>query len=259
MPNQIESKICQSDQQGSTASANAISKPFGIKALDEALNKTIKRGNVYEVFGSTGTGKTTLATQFLVEGAKEGNKGFIIVTDSSVEQYVRNAERLSFGFRKYRDEGLIEAIGLSDRFWSLKWSATEDPKNFGRYMEDTTEAIKKLASESNAKRIVIDTITPMLTGDRFDISRFVNSLAVKEAVVIITSGISNNDNSLGYERNVVSGVIELKGTSTDGTKEARIVKMPGTHYEGPIEYTISSEGITPVSSEKVHSMLRIIR
>ena len=42
----------------------------GVEGLDDILAGGLRRGRVYLIEGSPGTGKTTIATQFLLAGAR---------------------------------------------------------------------------------------------------------------------------------------------------------------------------------------------
>jgi circadian clock protein KaiC len=50
----------------------------GIDGLDEILRGGLPRNRIYLVQGLPGTGKTTLALQFLLQGAKDGERGLYI-------------------------------------------------------------------------------------------------------------------------------------------------------------------------------------
>lgn len=49
----------------------------GIEGLDKMLNGGLIPGRAYLVKGGPGTGKTTLAVHFLMEGVKNGEKMLI--------------------------------------------------------------------------------------------------------------------------------------------------------------------------------------
>src|SRR3954454_15747183 len=58
----------------------------GIQGLDQVLNGGLLPGQNYMVRGISGAGKTTLAMQFLMEGARRGQAGlFIGLTESEAE------------------------------------------------------------------------------------------------------------------------------------------------------------------------------
>lgn len=50
----------------------------GIAGLDDILRGGLAKGFLYLIEGNPGAGKTTLALQFLIEGARRGEKGLYI-------------------------------------------------------------------------------------------------------------------------------------------------------------------------------------
>src|SRR6202011_5552991 len=61
----------------------------GIWGLDNILSGGFSRGHVFLVEGAPGTGKTTIALQFLMEGARAGEK-CLYITLSETEQELRD-------------------------------------------------------------------------------------------------------------------------------------------------------------------------
>ena len=47
---------------------------MGVPGLDEVLGGGLPRNHLYLLQGKPGTGKTTLALQYLLEGARRGEK-----------------------------------------------------------------------------------------------------------------------------------------------------------------------------------------
>ncbi|MEN3973400.1 ATPase domain-containing protein [Sphingomicrobium sp. XHP0235] len=64
----------------------------GVEGLDDVTAGGLQRGRIYLLEGSPGAGKTTIATQFLREGAKNGERG-LYITLSETEEELRSGAR----------------------------------------------------------------------------------------------------------------------------------------------------------------------
>src|SRR6186997_760234 len=65
--------------------------PTGIAGLDDILAGGLPRGCFYLVQGDPGSGKTTLALQFLLEGLRRGEKVFYITLSETREELLKVA------------------------------------------------------------------------------------------------------------------------------------------------------------------------
>jgi circadian clock protein KaiC len=72
------------EEPGKTASK----AKFGVSGLDDVLGGGLARNRLYLIEGAPGSGKTTLALQFLLEGASVGEQG-LYITLSETEQELR--------------------------------------------------------------------------------------------------------------------------------------------------------------------------
>src|SRR5437870_4664923 len=68
----------------------------GISGLDAVLCGGLPRNRLYLLEGNPGVGKTTLALQFLLEGAKRGEKGLYITLSETKDEL--NAVAASHGW-----------------------------------------------------------------------------------------------------------------------------------------------------------------
>ncbi len=219
---------------------------FGIKKLDENIGGLMKKGNIYMLSGAPGSGKTALCTQFLVEGAKKGERGMIILTDMQGRDFISHVESFSYGFRDYYKRGGIEVLEISNRILKLKGSVSSDYSSVKNYIGTLTSQLKTLVAEYNISRLVIDPITPLIVADNDFLNQFFKALSVPQTYTLVTSGIGKSDESVyGMEQFFVSGLIKLGSDEpTSDIRKASVVKMSGGVYnETPFFYKITNRGI----------------
>jgi circadian clock protein KaiC len=85
----------------------------GVPGLDELLGGGLLKRSVTVVSGSAGIGKTTLASQFVLEGAKRGEPGLYVTLEEGPEQLMASADALGLPLRAAVDKGLIELLHIS--------------------------------------------------------------------------------------------------------------------------------------------------
>jgi circadian clock protein KaiC len=81
--------------------------PSGIEALDELLGGGIERGTSTLVVGSAGTGKSTLAAQFVAAAAARGQNGALFIFDESKHTLLSRAAGLGIDLQGPIDEGRV--------------------------------------------------------------------------------------------------------------------------------------------------------
>jgi circadian clock protein KaiC len=81
---------------------------IGSAPLDELFGGGVFDGSITLVAGISGSGKTVLGTQLLLEGAKNQRRGLMISLDEHPEQVMRNAETLGLNLREHLESGTIQ-------------------------------------------------------------------------------------------------------------------------------------------------------
>ncbi len=127
----------------------------GIPGLDSVLGGGIARNRLHLLEGSPGTGKTTIALQFLLAGAAKGEVG-IYVSLAETEEELRDGAR-SHGWEIPKGIEIFELVPPEsvldpDQHQSLLYSSDLE---LGETMQRIFEAIERL----KPKRVVIDSLS----------------------------------------------------------------------------------------------------
>src|ERR1700704_757993 len=127
----------------------------GIRGLDDILSGGFSRGHVFLMEGAPGTGKTTVALQFLLEGAKAGEK-CLYITLSETERELRDGAA-SHGWSV--DDGIEvfellppESLLDSDQQQSLLYSSDLE-------LGETTKQICEAVEKAQPSRVVLDSLS----------------------------------------------------------------------------------------------------
>ena len=212
----------------------------GISGLDEVLKGGLREGCCVLVAGTPGAGKTILAMQFIVEGAKKGEPGVYITSEESVEDIRNYIESLGWDIKKYEKNGLITLI--------------EQPISSKKLM--SIAAPLEVIRSKKIKRVVLDSLTLFeythVSGEmdyRKEVLDFV--MKMKEIGVTLMSvsekSISNID-EIQYEPEdfLFDGLIVLMRVRKSSSFEHCIMipKMRGQdHSADVVPFTIGQGGI----------------
>jgi circadian clock protein KaiC len=119
----------------------------GISGLDEMLHGGLLPGSTVLVRGAPGTGKTSLAMQFLVHGASEaGEPGLMITFEEFPASLYRDAVSLGWDLKQLERKGSLHLMFTS-------------PEVFLAGLEIPDSPLNRLLQEKDVRRLVLDSIT----------------------------------------------------------------------------------------------------
>jgi circadian clock protein KaiC len=219
----------------------------GSVGLDEILGGGLDGDRVYLIEGRPGTGKTTLALQFLLEGVRQGER-CLCVTLSESERELRSVVT--------RHGWTLAGI---DVFELVPPEASLDPDQeltlfhpAEMELSETTKSILDRVREINPKRVVFDSLSEMRLLSqsslryRRQILALKNFFAGRRCTVMLLDDLSSSDHDLQLH-SITHGVITLEQLSLEYGAERRrlrVVKMRGMKYRGGYhDFTIQTGGL----------------
>src|SRR3984885_14108911 len=128
----------------------------GIAGLDDILGGGLARNHLYLVEGDPGTGKTTIAMQFLMEGVRCGQKGLYVTLSESKAELLEIADSHGWSL-----DGL-EIFELVPDEAQLKPEAQYTVFNPSEIeMSDTTNAVMAEVERLEPARVVFDSLSEL--------------------------------------------------------------------------------------------------
>jgi len=224
----------------------------GIEGLDKMLKGGLISGRSYLIKGGPGTGKTTLAIHFLMEGIKNGEKVLYITLEEPLDTLKQDMKKLGFDIDNPLFMG-IDATPVGERTHIFEGTHYEEfAKSFG----ELVKAIKERLDTEKFTRVVIDPITmvKLTIENKLEYRRtfigFLKDLAKYNVTLLITSELHETD----LEDYLVSGVIELKMYEISGkvVRGIKILKFRGSSFDEQIRpYRLTDKGIEVYSGESI--------
>jgi circadian clock protein KaiC len=218
----------------------------GCAGLDDVLGGGLPIGHFYLIEGEPGTGKTTLALQFIAEGLKRGEKVLYVTLSESRDELLAVAENHGLAV----EESAILEVRPSE----------EDLKPEGQYtvfhsaeveLYDRVQTIMAEVDRLKPTRLVIDALSEvrMLAKDPLRYRRQVLSLkeyAPENCTVMLLDDRSSRYVDLELH-SIVHGVVSIERLSRDYGKTIRrlqVTKLRGCAFrEGYHDYIIRKGGV----------------
>jgi len=208
----------------------------GIFGLDQIIEGGFRDNTAIVVVGASGTGKSTFAMQFIMNGIMQGEQGLYVSMEESPEQIMREAGLMGWDMKSHFEKELF--------FIHLKGS------NFKTLIKEKLPAMVKARQDYEVKtRVVIDPMTPVIWANdnkqeqRELIATLFNTLKGLGVVLSTVEEHSRPGETIGEDVllpiYLSDGVIHLEYHPIGGAfnRTLEVVKMRATHHgEGVYPY-----------------------
>jgi circadian clock protein KaiC len=219
----------------------------GIWGLDNILSGGFSRGHIFLVEGAPGTGKTTVALQFLLEGAKAGEK-CLYITLSETERELRDGAA-SHGwslddievFELLPPESLLDA----EQQQSLLYSSDLE-------LGETTKQIFDRVDRARPSRVVLDSLSEIRLLAQSSLRYRRQILAIKHYFAKFNTTVMMLDDLTAEladktVHSVAHGVVRLEELAPAYGAErrrARVIKYRGVRFRGGYhDVTLTTGGL----------------
>lgn len=237
-----------------------------VVGLDDVLSGGLTRERLYLIEGSPGTGKTTMALQFLLAGVRNGETGLYITLGETAEEL--RAGAVSHGwsldtihvFELVPPESLLDA----EQQQSLLYSSDLE-------LGETTRLIFEQIERVRPTRLVLDSLSEIRLLAQGSLRFRRQILALKHyfarhgTTVLLLDDLTaeTHDRTL---HSVAHGVIHLDELAPEYGAERRrlrVIKYRGTKYRGGYhDFTITTGGVTVfprlIAAEHHHGFTRAL-
>lgn len=220
----------------------------GVSGLDDILHGGLPAGQMYLLEGDPGTGKTTLAMQFIICGMRAGERSLYVTLSEPRSELEASAQSHGWSADQLPIAEFVPneaALRPEEQYTMFSPSDVE--------LSDTIQRLVAIFDEVKPQRVVIDSLSELrlLAGDTMRYRRQLLALKQffvgRDSTVILLDDRTATGSSDMQLQSIAHGVLRLEKVQRSygvTRRHIEIVKLRGTAYrEGFHDYTIETGGI----------------
>jgi circadian clock protein KaiC len=247
--NADQPRVKNGDSGGSQPLSGIRRIQTGIEGLDDILGGGLPQGHLYLVEGDPGTGKTTLALQFLLEGIAQGESVIYVTLSESRKELEEVAHSHGWSTESL---SIYEMAPTDDDLSPEAQYTVFHPSEVE--LADTITAILEQVDATRPQRVVFDSLSElrMLARDPLKYRRQI--LALKRhfagrncTVLLLDDRTAEGSHDLQLQ-SIAHGVVMMQSLERDfGIKRRRVEirKLRGSAFrEGYHDFTIETGGLS---------------
>lgn len=214
----------------------------GIAGLDQMLSGGLIPGSAVLLRGAPGTGKTSIALQYLIQGARNNEPGLLISFEEFPQSLHRDAQSLGWDLHDLEEKQVLHLMFTS-------------PQVLLQSLISPESSLNQLLLEGGIRRVVLDSVTHFtrMTSSATELRGIYNTLinALKrERVTTLLVGEESRFENQRFQQGklsyIVDAILLLRYVEIDSAIQRAIVvlKMRGSAHAKEIRrFEIRKDGV----------------